>query len=363
MTQAEEQCLGFLEKAREAVSELSAAEESERQMEQDKKRLEREQEAEKKQMDDAVQATVKKRRQEISSSYDAELNKVQDLLKKARSKREKAKNQGMKERIAEETSELHAYNKELRARMKTRFRQEHVPGFCRSGLYYSLYFPRWAKDFLILLIFVAVIFVGLPWGIYMCLPQQKILFLVGIYAAVLLIPGGLYMAIGNHTKLHYMEVLKEGRQILDQIHANDRKIRVITSTIRKDRNESVYDLEKYDDEIARLQQELSDVASKKQDALNTFETVTKNILQDEIEHAYREKIQELQIQQDAVLKQLQETSHQLKISRLNVSEQYGSHLGREFLEPSRIQELEELVRQGQASNVSEAIEIYKKNNH
>ena len=99
------------------------------------------------------------------------------------------------------------------------------------------------------------------------LPQQKVLYLVGIYAGILLIPGGLYMTIGNHTKLQYMETLREGRQILDQIHANDRKIRVITSTIRKDRNEAIYNLEKFDDEIARLQQELNEVSARKKDAL------------------------------------------------------------------------------------------------
>ena len=64
------------------------------------------------------------------------------------------------------------------------------------------------------------------------------------------------------------------------MHANDKKITVITGTIRKDRNESLYDLEKYDDEIARLTQELNEVAAKKKEALGTFENVTKNILQD-----------------------------------------------------------------------------------
>lgn len=54
MPQTGEQCLAFLEKAREAVSELSVAEDSERQMEQDCQRLEREIEAEQKQMADAV---------------------------------------------------------------------------------------------------------------------------------------------------------------------------------------------------------------------------------------------------------------------------------------------------------------------
>ena len=81
----------------------------------------------------------------------------------------------------------------------------------------------------------------------------------------------------------------------------DKKIKVITGTIRKDRNESQYDLEKYDDEIARLTQELNEVAAKKKDALNTFESVTKNILQDEIEHGHREKIAELKKQEEEII--------------------------------------------------------------
>ena len=193
----------------------------------------------------------------------------------------------------------------------------------------------------------------------MMLPQQKILYLVGIYAGVLLIPGGLYMTIGNHIKLQYMEILREGRQILDQIHANDRKIRVITSTIRKDRNEAIYDLEKFDDEIARLQQELNDVSAKKKDALHTFETVTKNILQDEIEHTYRERLDRLKSQFEEVQSQLHDTAARVKEGRLKVAEQYGSHLGREFLDPFKISDLSELVRQGRAASVSEAIEVYK----
>ena len=107
---------------------------------------------------------------------------------------------------------------------------------------------------------------------------------------------------------------------------------MITSTIRKDRNEAIYDLEKFDDEIARLQQELNDVSAKKKDALHTFETVTKNILQDEIEHTYRERLDGLKSQFEEVQSQLHDTAARVKEGRLKVAEQYGSHLGREFLD-------------------------------
>ena len=46
------------------------------------------------------------KRQDISGSYDKEIAKGQDKLKKARVKREKARNQGMQDRIAEETADL-----------------------------------------------------------------------------------------------------------------------------------------------------------------------------------------------------------------------------------------------------------------
>lgn len=359
MAQTIQECLDYLAAARESVEELSLAADREEQLKQDESRLKKALDTEKKQMTDAVGSTVKKRRDDINSSYDAEINKAQDQLKKARAKREKAKNQGMKERIAEETSELHEYNKELLAHMKAKFRENHVPSWCRSRLYYSLYMPRWAGEFFGLLIFIALFFAALPFGLYMLLPQHKTWHLALVYVADILIVGGIYMWIGNHTKLQYAECLRKGRQILDQMHANDKKIKVITGTIRKDRNESLYDLEKYDDEIARLTQELNEVAAKKKEALGTFENVTKNILQDEIEHGYREKIADLDHQYEDVKRQLQLTSAEVKARRLTLTDQYGSHFGKEFLDPFKLQDLSNILQQGRAANISEAISVYQ----
>lgn len=211
-----------------------------------------------------------------------------------------------------------------------------------------------------LLLCVAVLFLALPYGIYQMIPERIPLYLAGIYLVDILIFGGIYMTVGNHTKMQYMEPLKEGRQILDQIHANNKKIRVITSTIRKDRNESLYDLEKHDDEIARLQQELSDVAAQKKDALNSFESVTKMILQDEIEHNHREKLERLQTEYLDVKEQLRATAAEVKAQRLFITDNYASHLGKEFLDSFKINDLTTIIQSGQASNISEAIEIYKK---
>ena len=72
---------------------------------------------------DTISRTVKARRDEIESGYDREIAKGQDRLKKARAKREKAKDKGVKERIAEETSQLRDHNRDLKIQLKTMFKK------------------------------------------------------------------------------------------------------------------------------------------------------------------------------------------------------------------------------------------------
>ncbi len=362
MAQTAKECLSFLAEAGEAVEELSVIVDREKTLEADEQRLGHALDAEKKSLEDTVRTTVKKRREEIESSYDAEITKAQEQLKKARGKREKAKNQGVKERIAEETAQLHEENKELRGRMKAVFREHHAPAFCRSRLYYSLYAPRWAKEILALLLFVAIVFLALPCGVYLLLPEHKTFYLAGIYLADILVFGGKSATPAPPTPPHHAASLRAGRKIQDQIYANNKKIKVITATIRKDRSESLYDLEKYDDEIARLNQELNEVMSKKKEALNNFESVTKNILRDELEHNHKEKLDSLQTAYHGVREQLQATAAEVKQKRLQITDCYGSHLGREFLEPSRIEALKAIIESGRASNISEAIEVYRNKN-
>lgn len=93
MAQTIQECLDYLAAARESVEELSLAADREEQLKQDENRLKKALDTEKKQMSDAVGTTVKKRREELNSSYDTEISKAQDLLKKARARREKARNQ------------------------------------------------------------------------------------------------------------------------------------------------------------------------------------------------------------------------------------------------------------------------------
>lgn len=353
--------VGFLAQARQAVEELSLLRDREEKLGQEERRLERELEAHKKHINDTIQQTTRKRLEEVSSSYDKEIAGDQERLKKARQKREKAKNQGVHARIKEETEELHAHNSELKTQMKTLFQQGHVPSFCKSGFYFSLYFPRRFKEFLCFFLWLALCFGAIPGGVYYLIPEHRPLYLALIYVLTILIFGGAYVLVGNKTKLRHMEALKEGRKIRDIIQSNQKKIRVITTSIRRDRDEARYNLEKFDDEIARIEQELLEITNKKKDAVNTFEQVTKTIISDEIETNNRARLEELQTGFESVSKDLREAQTQIKEKTLEVTDRYEPYLGKEFLDALKISELSSFIQNKSAENLTEAMDIYRQN--
>lgn len=99
-------------------------------------------EAEEKAVADHISQTIKRRAADLASGYDKELNRGQERLRKAKSRREKAKSQGIKERISEETAPIREQNRQLKLQLKTVFQQNHVPAFCRSSWYYRLLHPE-----------------------------------------------------------------------------------------------------------------------------------------------------------------------------------------------------------------------------
>ena len=119
MGQAITDYVKFLADARDAVYRLNCDQNTAGQLADEEEMKERELETARKAVSDSVNQTIKRRLDEINSSYDQEIGKGQERLRKARAKREKAKSQGVKERIAEETSELREHNRDLKVQMRT----------------------------------------------------------------------------------------------------------------------------------------------------------------------------------------------------------------------------------------------------
>ena len=361
MTQPITDLAAFLGEARQAVEDLDRMEAEYDQLELEEKQLRRQLDSEKKAVDTSVSQTVKKRREEIHSSYDKQIVKEQERLKKVKSKREKAKNQGMKERIGEETAGLREANRQLALKLKSLFQKERMPLFCRRTWYYALYMPRTLKEISILLAVILLVFAALPWGIHLLIPEEarRSWMLILIYLADIILFGGAYLALGNGTKLRDPETIRQGRKLRDAIGSNQKKIRKIARSIRRDRNEAVYDLDQYDDQIARISQELADLSTKKQEALNTFNTVTQTIISDEIISNSKDKIELLSRDLARTEDRTKELEQKIKELSLQITDRYESYIGKEFLQPDRLAELARLIRTGQAFNLTDAIAVYK----
>ncbi len=262
MAQAITDVKTFLEDARQAVVELAEFEKQEETLAQEEKKRLRVLETERKAVADAVNSTVKRRRDEIEKSYDDELGKLQDKLKRTRTRREKAKNQGIKGGL----------RKKRRSFTRT---TESFPcgcGRCSSRIVFHLSAKAHCT--------MRCISEGIQRisdGVdYLCdlFPVDPVRHLQAASRTEDFIPGddlrrgcgcfgGLYILIGNWTKDRHLAALQEGRSIRSLIAANNRKIAVITSSIRRDRSEALYDLEKYDDEISQMEQDLETAKKKR----------------------------------------------------------------------------------------------------
>ena len=349
----------FFMGAKQSIQELDELKQKEKMLLDLEKQLENSLKTKKKEVAETISLTIKKRSDEIAKSYDTEIAKTQDRVKKVRGKREKAKSQGEKERIAEETHSLQNENEELKGQMNTIFHANHVPGYCKSNLYYSLYFTKGFGEFLTLLFTLAICFLAIPVGAYMMLPERQTWLLIVIYVLAILIFGGLYVVIGNSTKMKYMDELKEGRVIRNKIKANKKMMKKIEKSIRKDKNESVYNLQLFDDEIAQLEQDLAQTERQKKEALNTFNNVTKTIISDEINGNHKTEIDQMEADLGKTIADLKETQDTAKSKALFITDNYEVYAGKEFMVIEKLTALEEILNSGKATNLSDAIAVFK----
>lgn len=351
--------VGFLQEAKAALAEMEAEKAKSSRLQAEEKKLTRTLTAEKKSIEDEIVSTVNKRKEEITLSYDREISKTQDKLKKARIRRERAKEQGVKTRIDNETAQLREENRQLRLQNATIFHQNKIPFFCNTKFYFALYFTKGFSEILILLLSFVIGFLILPCGIYWLIPGHKLWMLIIIYIVDIFILCGSYIALNNRTKVSHLEIMRDVRKNRDMVDANKRKIRVIVKAIEKDKNESVYNLGKYDREITNIEDELAEIARRKQEALGIFENQTKKELEQEILENNREKLENMAKQLKQVSKANAEMCSSVQQKTIAFTDEYGPYIGQEFMYQDKLDKLIDILEQGLASSITEAQQIYK----
>lgn len=361
----------YLIKAQECVRNLETLKAQRIQQANQEKKLKKNIAAEEKSIADEINSTLKKRKAEIEHSYDAQLDANLGKKKSIKAKRDKKKNQRMGQRVEKETADVKEENRQLSIEMKTLFKKEHVPVFCKSRLYYALFMPKGISEVIMMLVGIIIGIVGIPSGVFgiLCATVFKepgsepgTLITVLIFAGTIILVFLLYFAVFNLTKVKHRDTLLEGRKIRDKIRANNKQIRAVKNAINKDKDESGYNLGKFDKRLQELDAESTKISKNKKAALTVFENETKQVLIDEINNRRIAKLEEMKAERRNLEGSMTSLDSQIQEQSLFITDQFEAYLGKDFCREDKLTDLIALMEEGSAETVSEAIAVYKGQN-
>lgn len=323
---------------------------------------------EEKSISDEIASTIKKRKQEISDSYDDRLDDNRARKKKVANKRDKKKNQRVNERISHETKDIRKNNRELEVEMKTILKKNKVPTSCASPLYFIMFAARGASEVALMLFTYLIYFAGIPAGI-MLLVKKLILedkkdinmafWCVLIIAVLVIIQFIIYFVVYNLTKVKHADVIKQIRAIRDKIKANNKQMDAIKNSINKDKDESVYKLDSFDEKLANLDDEADNISEEKQAALKVFENETKQLIIDEINGRRLQTLEDMKAEKAELEDKITKGEKKYSEKVLQITNQYAPYLGEDLCKSDKLNDLIALMEEEQADTVSAAINLYK----
>lgn len=340
---------------KENILELNGYQEKIQSLEEEERSLENEIAAKEKLMNDEITSVVKKRKDEITLSFDEQLDKTVARKKRVKVKKDKLKDTKISERVKVETSEFEEekvlYNEEI----KEKFKVNSIPRIFNSNIYYTLFLPRSIKDIFFIILTLGIILLGIPLGIYKYMMPHETKWLVIVYIITFLVSGSLYIAISRMTKEKHRDAFTQIRLIRNKYADSQKRINRVKKAISKDKDESGYGLEKFDNELNELEEEIMQIAEAKKNALVLFESSTKFAVSDAVKANYEEEIQGLKEKYDNVYEDQRRAESMSKEFSLEISKKYEAFIGKESLSITLINELIQIMETGQAATIAEAI--------
>ena len=352
----------LLKDAKEAIGQLSTWKADKERLEAEAKKIFKKYQDAEKSMNSEIGSVTKKRRGEVEDSYDKELSKTQDQIKKVKSEREKAKTSGIKDRIEKETAGLVAENKDMKKSIKDVFRLENAPAICRSKTFFTLYDPdclsEWLTDIALFLALCGV----LPTALVLFLSSEKALstpIIVLIYAAFIVVFMGIYVLGYITLKKPNIRAITRASEIRAHIRANEKQVNRITKRISKDKGEDRYGLQNYDYDLAKLEGQVEDINKKKTEALSAFDTATAKVISDEVTEKARPELEKLGIERDRIKEQLDDVTGKYNAHKAFMEQNYESVIGKDFMTKDKIDAIIDVLNNGNAASIASAVEFIR----
>lgn len=314
--------------------------------------------AKEKAINDEINAATKKRLEEISKSYDDEVTKLKNRSRKVKTNKGKVKQKEVELRIRRETADEREKERQLKLEIRSVYKRENVSGIYNTKLFYALFMPHNLSDVLVILLALVVAMLAVPSVVYyLIFPEtwQKNLWLMLMYFAFVLVYILLYVIILHATKGLHKPVFAEIKSLRTRIKENRKEMARIARRIRRDKDESEYHLDRFDDEMNDITQEIRNVLEEKKEALIEFETSTKKVLEEDIREKYREELEELKAYLETTREEHRTSTARAKELKLMIAKKYEPYLGKGNLSLDVIDQLEVRLDSGAAKTIGEAL--------
>lgn len=362
----------FLFDAKQAILERDQMSAELEKLKSQEKKLSKNIASEEKSISDEIASTVKKRRRSIVNSYDKQLDSNREQRQNIEEKKDKKKQQKMDARFEDETKHIRKDNRRLQDEMQNLLRKERVPKFVGSKLYFILFMPRGLNEVIKMIIGLVLWFGGLPVFITLLFKSRifddklaqnaefnMAFWCMLVLAVFVILQIAIYFLIYKATRLKHQAPIKEARSILDKMNANNRRMKAIRNSIEKDKDESQYKLDSFDEKIAEIDAGANEIGKRKIEALQTFDEQTKEQIEEEIKSRRLKALEEMKLQKQD-LEELILSKNQIYQDKLTeIADNYASRIGQDLCKVNKINAMISLMEDGQAGTVSEAVGAVK----
>ncbi len=315
-----------------------------------------------------ISDTLKNRRNLVKAEYEKQLKEVLRQKKKEADKRSREKNMKVEDRVKTETSEMIEKNKECRKNLKKYFKEQKVPSICLRDVFYCMFMPQGTSEIAKAIADFAIFFAVIPFcvGIILrfLLSQDAEITAKTVNALSIIVPTAvlllfivIYYLIYVNIKVAHIEALREGRNLKNVIKKNEREIKTTTKNIHKDKDESLYGLENYDENIKQLVITEENIRAEESESLKKFDTETANAIITDIKEKRKTYLDGAKAQMNELAEKAGTVENQLQSLNREISSKYQVYLG-EKCERETIDKLISIIENKKAATVSEAIRVY-----
>lgn len=349
-------CLGHI---KEEVEECSKMKSQLQIVKQNVNELDRNISNAEKNLKDEIEKTIADRRTAVETGFDDAIAKDEDKIKTILNSRDKAKSKGVKARIQVETAELTKENKHHSVEIEELLKQSKAGKICSNKLFHSIFITSGIVDAICFAVSVCLFILLIPALVVIIVPDVKayVILIIGFALSALYILA--YKLINDKIKEPNLELIYSIVGIQKQIKENNIKIKQISTNIKKDKNEDMYNLHKYDSEIEKVNTDIKELENQKKNALEEFDNVTKSNIENEIEGRCRNRIDDMKSKLKEEKKQYSELEKDIKERALTISSNYEAYLGSEVTSPAKLDVLISIMNEHDDITIGQALAIYK----